>query len=900
MRLSFNIHYYTSPEWQLCLCGSLPELGNWVPQQALRLQSLGNGHWQLWLNLNPGTDLLEYKYLLRSDSGQILWEWGPNRWLHLLTYPNHLLFLADQWQNPSPAEKVFYTSSFLTVLMKPGQHAVKPKFQRSERIVRLKISVPRISSRHQLCVLGNQEVLGKWDRSRPLLLDCCSDSADWVGEVDASKLSFPLIYKYGIWSLEQQQLLTLEEGFDREITEFPGFDSDFVYQKTDSGFAYPLGNWKAAGVAIRLESLRSLSGFGTGDFGDLIGLLGWAKSVGLKLLQVSPLLDTVVSPDWIDTQLPVSGMALHPIYMNLEKMGRLNDAGLMAGFEHECERLKAVNEPDFEAVLRLKSNYFRLLYRQEGEKTLNGNAFKQFFKANKEWLVPYAAFVYLRNRFATARFENWEGFRRYDKSKIETLTAPGSDCREELFIQYFIQFHLDKQLKEASSFARENEIILKGEIGLGISRTSVDTWLSPTLFNLNMNAGVHPDEFADEGKNLGFPTFNWEEMKLDDFGWWTGRMQKLCSYFDCIGIARMQDFFRVWEIPVDAVEARLGHFNPALPLSADEIEQNGVRFDYERFTQPYIRGHLLAPLFGDSTGQVIAAFLDDIGEQKYRLKESFNNQQKINSFFLAGADETQLLGDSRKTRDGLFELAANVILVSTGYNQWHPRVNMCQTSSFAELDSWTQDRLTVIYNDYFGRRHPDFWYRKGMERLAPIVSNGNKLVCAEDSEKIPAVVAKAMVDLNILSLEVQWIPKSPHKVFAHPADVGYMSVCTTSSRSMHPIQEWWIENPEKMQLFFNQELGNWGAAPAHANPAVFRQIVEQHLFSPAMWAIFPIADLLAMNGDWNRDDSGKQQLLRNGKWPRRIEQSLDELKNATDFNELIRSLLVTAGRGSDY
>ncbi len=37
-----------------------------------------------------------------------------------------------------------------------------------------------------------------------------------------------------------------------------------------------------------------------------------------------------------------------------------------------------------------------------------------------------------------------------------------------------------------------------------------------------------------------------------------------------------------------------------------------------------------------------------------------------------------------------------------------------------------------------------------------------------------------------------------------------------------------------------QVLGHQGAPPAECTPEVMREIVAQHLESPAMWAIFPL------------------------------------------------------------
>ena len=906
MRLTFNLHYYTTTGQQILLSGSSPLLGNRDIQQARPLDHLGNGFWQTTIELAAGESRLEYKYLIGNEDGTISREWGNNHFVDLDRHPGHAHFLVDQWKNPSPAEKAFYTTSFLKVIMKPGKNKAAVSHSAAGQIVQFKISVPRIGPHHKVCVLGNQDALGNWDIQRPLLLECGDDFPVWTGQINAEDLHFPICYKYGIWDLDREKMATLEDGFDREIQELPELDSPWLYLKTDSSFCYPLGNWKGAGVAVPVFSLRSEQSFGVGEFTDLIALIDWAGSVGLKMVQLLPVNETVASHNWLDSYpyKSISVMALHPVYLNLEKVGVLNDPGQRDEFARLRREMNGRSHVDYPEVHRLKSRYYKLIYDQDAEQLFSTGSFTRFFKANKDWLVPYAAFVYLRDRFKSPDFRTWEQYRRYDRHKIEALGAPGSASRDDIWIHYFIQYHLDKQLGEAATHARKNGIILKGDIPIGISPNSVEAWTAPHLFNLDAQAGAPPDDFALKGQNWGFPTCNWDEMAKDNYAWWVRRMQKMTDYFDTYRIDHILGFFRIWEVPADAVEALTGHFSPALPLSAGEIESYGIRFDYDRFTQPYIRYHLLVSQFGEDSETVIRDWLEDLGEQKYRLKEAFNTQQKINARFLNGMDEEELDDHQRRIRDGLFGLAANVILVSTGYNQWHPRIAMQKTSSYQELDYWTRERLNELYNEYFYKRHEEFWYRKGLEKLPAIVSVGNMLVCGEDLGMIPACVPQAMAELNILSLEVQRMPKDPKKRFAHPADAPYLSVCTTSTHDMPTMRGWWEEDRETIQLFYNQELGNWGEAPAFAESFICQQMITQHLYSPAMWATFPIQDLLAMDGELRWDETRMEQInlpanVRH-KWRYRMQQSLEQLKKSDHFNSLLSSLILASGRNSAY
>ncbi len=68
------------------------------------------------------------------------------------------------------------------------------------------------------------------------------------------------------------------------------------------------------------------------------------------------------------------------------------------------------------------------------------------------------------------------------------------------------------------------------------------------------------------------------------------------------------------------------------------------------------------------------------------------------------------------------------------------------------------------------------------------------LVCGEDLGMVPACVPGVMDALNILSLEVQRMPKDPAVTFGLPSTYPYDSVCCTSSHDTSTLRGWWEEN----------------------------------------------------------------------------------------------------------
>ncbi len=905
MKLQFSTNYQTVPGQRIAVCGSSVFLGDWDSQKAFNLNYSSNGKWSGVLDFKEPITELEYKYVLINEDGSNVWEWGANRKISLKGSGKKPIILVESWRAPSNEEKVFFSSAFHKAIMKPNIN-FKTKKSRAKKVLQFKIQVPRIGENYRVCLIGNIPQLGEWDAKKALLMGCGTSFPEWTTEINLAGLVTPLEYKYGIYDIAEKKLVTLEEGTNR-FFEVPYMDDEsFVLQKSDESFGYPLGNWKGAGVSVPVFSLRSEKSFGVGEFTDLFGFIDWAKSVGMKMVQLLPVNETIASHNWLDSYpyKSISVLALHPIYLNLEKMGKLKDTKQRNYFAKRQKELNKESHVVYPEVHALKSTYYKLLFDQEKDRFFKQADYQHFFEANKDWLVPYAAFDYLRDKYKSADFRTWSKFSVYDAEKIEKMSQPNTKEWDDIAVHYFIQYHLDKQLREVADYARGMGIVLKGDIPIGISPNSVEAWTEPHLFNLNAQAGAPPDEFAVKGQNWGFPTYNWDKMAEENYVWWKGRLQKMAEYFDAYRIDHILGFFRIWEIPKHAVEGLLGYFNPALPLTADEIRSFGINFDYDRMVKPYIRHHILEYMFGENLQEIIGKFLVFEGNGVYALKEEFDTQLKVNQYFLNGIEEEDLSDENRFVRDKLFDLIANVVFIQTGDDQWHPRISIHQTFSFTELDDFARQQLDKLYIDYYYNRHDEFWYHKGMEKLPAIVEASNMLVCGEDLGMVPECVPPVMDQLNILSLEIQRMSKNPKVKFAHPADAPYLSVCTTSTHDMSTIRGWWEEDREMIQEFYNSILGNHGEAPYFAEPDICKQIIVQHLYSPAMWTTFPIQDLVAMDGNLRWEKTQEEQINEPSnvrhRWRFRMFQSIDDLKNANEFNKLLKRLIEESGRNSDY
>jgi 4-alpha-glucanotransferase len=373
----------------------------------------------------------------------------------------------------------------------------------------------------------------------------------------------------------------------------------------------------------------------------------------------------------------------------------------------------------------------------------------------------------------------------------------------------------------------------------------------------------------------------------------------MSNYFDAFRIDHILGFFRIWSIPLNAVEGILGRFVPALPIHINEFGENGIWFDYERFCKPYITDAVLNERFGEGAEMVRQNFLDSNERGGYDLKENVNTQQKIAAYF----SEEEETATNTQQQIGLYDLVSNVLLFEHhegNKEQFHFRISIEHTSSFQHLDESLKHKLRQLYTDYFFRRQDEFWKVEALRKLPALKEATDMLICGEDLGMVPHSVPEVMQGLGILSLEIQRMPKNPQATFFHPKDAPYLSVITPSTHDMSTVRGWWEEDREKTQRFFNTILESHGEAPVFCEPWISRAIILQHLYSPAMWSIFQLQDLFGISDKLRRDDPNEERINQpaNPKhyWRYRIHVPLEQLIKEQEFNHELKDYITNSGR----
>ena len=462
MKLTFTVNYRTEWGESLFLTGSAAPLGGGDLSQAIPMQLTGAETWTVQVEIPDTVSEFTYGYIVRHDNGYVKREWGKERrFTH--NADTHLFRIMDRWQD-MPWDKPYYSSAFTECICHRADREapVLP----SAGMLTLSVDAPMISPDEAVAVSGEAEALGAWDVTKAVRM---SDAAypTWTVNLPLEGLGAGSDYKFLIVKKSTGEVVAWE-GRDNRHIDLPAAREGESIVDVGQRLVNPLAPWRGAGVAIPVFSLRSESDFGVGDFLDLKLMIDWAADTKQNFVQLLPINDTTMTGSWTDSY-PYnanSTFALHPMYLRLSAMGRLNNEERQRYFDALGRELNRLPQVDYERVNNAKNEFTRELFAQDGEAILATEEFKSFFEKNESWLTPYAAFCVLRDINGTPDMEKWGEYAVYDPEKIKdfiTLHTP------DINYVYYQQYFLDKQMREVRDYAHSKGVAIKGDIPIGIS-----------------------------------------------------------------------------------------------------------------------------------------------------------------------------------------------------------------------------------------------------------------------------------------------------------------------------------------------------------------------------------------------------------------------------------------------
>ena len=843
MTIKFTIHFTPTGDEKLFIEGlSSAIMPAELAQGALPLEYEGDSLWSRELNINTRKErIISYRYFVGRAGGERYYEAGRMRSIVANSKTSHIE-ARDQWTG-NTADAPFLSAPFSDVFFSETASQYSNTHRCHHELI-IRAIIPNIPASNQIRLVGNVPALGEWNVEKGITMTRV-EGQRWeayipVGENAGEEWE----YKFVDYNNVSGSYIW-EEGDNRTlIVPEVGKHNTLIMEHSSARFG--VSNPRFAGCAVPVFSLKSKKSHGVGDFADIRLLADWAKAAGLSVIQLLPINDTTAYMSWKDSYPYncISTLALHPLYINLAELGEMKDEKLYKEFVREGKLLNHKMFLDYTEVWESKMRYCRYMYLQERENTFAEPAYYTFSKENKEWLYPYALFSALRDHFKTAEFKKWgkvDGVdcSVYSDKLVSKLSAKSGTLSDDIYFYVYLQYHLYKQMCKTKEYAHSCGVAIKGDIPIGISRCSVEAWQYPHLFNFSQSAGAPPDFFSKTGQNWGFPTYNWDKMAEDNYSWWKQRLTLFAKYFDAYRIDHILGFFRIWEVPIEYSDGRLGHLSPTMPYTPEQIRQMGVRF--------------------------------------------------TNPVEMAGVGN-----DGNPTPDGLF--------IEDPYKKghYHPMISAHDGAMYRALPQWEKEAFNHLHYNYFFHRHNELWYNNAMKKLQQLIAATNMLACGEDLGMLSESVTRCMNNLRILSLELMIMPKQFGQDLGDPAGYPYLSVCTTSTHDCETLRMW-LGKRLGTTMGAVANVDSTTTVPiTDALPKDCADIIRRTLAAPSMLAILPVQDWLSVDEKVRSKYVDSERINDpsnpNHYWRYRIHIPLEEMISAKEFNRKVEGLVKESGR----
>ncbi len=442
--IKFNIDYKTEWGEELCIAGNFLKTDKKNKASYLVLSTQNGVSWFGEINL-PSTSSkpVEYYYFVYKDGHEIRKEEGPDRLLFIKNKSE--IVVNDHWKDQLSLSYL-YTSVFTESVFKHKLCDFTP--YRYNKSILLNVICPYVKKNEKLVILGEGDLLGNWVSQNAFTLSPVH-LGEWQLELNAADFTEDTLYKFAIVNKSDLSIVHWEDGENR-ILRISGISSNEKELYVESGmlFKYSSFQWKGKGVAIPLFSLRTNKSSGIGEYLDLKKMIDWAAETDQNMVQILPINDTNSSGTWKDSYpySSISIFALNPIYLSINEFTLQNKTKLKS-YLSKAKKLNKLEALDYEQVFILKNAFLRDLFSEEGAEVMQSEEYIRFYEKNRTWLFPYLCFSYLRDRYKTAYFKDWDIYSTYQPEVLEKLIKTDPQVQNETNFYAYLQFLADRQLK---------------------------------------------------------------------------------------------------------------------------------------------------------------------------------------------------------------------------------------------------------------------------------------------------------------------------------------------------------------------------------------------------------------------------------------------------------------------
>ena len=255
------------------------------------------------------------------------------------------------------------------------------------------------------------------------------------------------------------------------------------------------------------------------------------------------------------------------------------------------------------------------------------------------------------------------------------------------------------------------------------------------------------------------------------------------------------------------------------------------------------------------------------------------------------------MGFSGQQRELFLSAYTNVLFIKTSPDakQYYLNILGKETKEYKHLTKNNASAYDRIFQYFFYERHNKFWTEIAYQRLPRVIYATPMLACAEDLGMIPDCVPKVLKDLNVLTLEIESMPKTPHVKFSDLSKTPFYSVDTISTHDMPPLRLWWKQNPDKNAEYWNNVLAQSSPVPSLLSAQDCELIIRHHIKSNSLLCILSLQDWLSISEELRSDNLEQEQInhpeIPRHYWRWRMVPSIEQLASDIKLTKKIREII---------
>lgn len=674
---------------------------------------------------------------------------------------------------------------------------------------------------------------------------------------------------------------------------------------------------KLNGVTVPLGALFTNDNPVIGEFPDLKIFADFCKAAGFSIIQLLPVNDTGTQSS------PYSGLsafALHPIYIRIKSIENFEkiyaeDFHFKNAYDNLFKNNEYSPRYDYDKILNEKIKLLRKIFSstrdfKEGKPS---EELSKWLKKNP-WAKTYAVYKALKWKYMQSSWKEWKKEdRQKSEAEIQDLWDDKSQKSEHLFYAW-VQMTADSQFSDAVRYVRGKNILLKGDMPILMNEDSGDAWANPQFFNQNLRAGAPADGDNATGQNWGFPTYNWKNLKSENYSWWKERLKVASKYYDAYRLDHVLGFFRIWAIPAEDVNALNGRAEPFSPIKKETLYDLG--FDDNRIrwlSCPHVPTSAIEDITWnrEQARNVLSTFCNQIGsEELWLFKPEIKGSKE---FYQTDFSDACHPDAAERIRQVLVDFWSNRTLIEISKDKFVPHWTRARSTSWQSLNDAEKSSLQKLF-DEINQKNEKLWAKQADEIFTAIAKDLDMIPCGEDLGVNIGCVPKIMEAHGILGLRVaRWCRKweKPSQPYVDFKNYEPLSVTTTSVHDSSTIRQWWQDekdsaaafvraNPEYFGVNKNlpEEEANRIIAETAQKPfseEIARSVMSASLSSASLWNISPLQDYLYMEKKYWLSDAANERINVPGtvsdfNWTYRLPASLETLLSDKKLIEKIQKI----------